>query len=630
MARSLSLGLLAFGVLPALTQARQQELLQLSLEELLELKISTVSRREQSLPDAPAAIYVITRKDIVNSGATSLPQILRQAPNLHVAQVNSGHYAISARGFNASVSNKLLVLLDGRTLYTPLFSGVFWDQQDYFLADIERIEVVSGPGATMWGSNAVNGVINIVTRKAADTQGLRLTAQNGNRERSAEMRYGGGAGEFGHFRVYAKTVHADHNVREDGSSILDEMERHQLGFRYDWQDAAETDQITVQGDVYEGRNQNRGVFADIDFRAMEWSGANILARWSRRMDGGGGIRLQGYVDHTERNDQFLFQPRASIIDLDFQHSIPLQRHHILWGAGYRHSKDHVEPGFLATFVPDRRVLNWTNVYVQDHIKLHSKLEATLGLRAEHNSYTGTEYLPNIRFAWKLSEDQLVWTSLSRAVRAPSRVDRDVYFPAPPNSVVVGGPNFESEVAKVAELGYRAKHSDKIIYSLTAFYHDWDKLRSGSNVPVEIENKIEGKAYGLGLWGSYQITPRWQLSGGASLLEKDLRLRPDSTDPVGVNNDTLANDPHSLYSLKSTSQLGDHLLLDLHLRRVGRLHTFDVPAYTAIDSHLNWKINEQVSLHVTGRNLNGRHREFESIANGIYVQREALLGVTWTP
>ncbi len=629
-ARALSLSLFAFCVFPASAQTGQHELLQMSLEELLELKISTVSRREQSLPDAPAAIYVITRKDIVSSGATTLPQVLRLAPNLQVAQISNGHYAISARGFNASVANKLLVLLDGRTLYTPLFSGVFWDQQDYLLADIERIEVVSGPGATMWGSNAVNGVINIVTRTAADTRGLRLSAHNGSHERGAEMHYSGGAGELGHYRVYAKTAHFDHNVREDGTSLLDETERHQAGFRFDWQDVEEVNQLTVQGDAYEGRTQNRGVLADFDFRAVEWAGANILARWSRRMNGGSRIRLQGYLDHTERNDQFLFQPRADIVDIDFQHSIPFRRHHLIWGVGHRQAKDQVDPGFVSNFVPDRRVLNWTNIFVQDHIKLNPSLEATLGLRAERNSYTGSEYLPNVRLAWKVSEDQLVWTSLSRAVRAPSRLDRDVYFPAPPNAVVVGGPNFESEVARVVEAGYRAQHSERLMYSVTAFYHDWRKLRSGTSAPVEIENKIEGGTYGVEMWGNFQATPTWKLSAGAFLLEKDLRLRPDSTDPVGVDNATLANDPDAHYSLRSSSRIGNHLLLDLQVRRVGRLRTFDVPGYTALDAHLRWKISDRFSLYLTGRNLNGGQREFEYVANGPQLQREALLGVTWTP
>ncbi|HEX7026415.1 MAG TPA: TonB-dependent receptor [Gammaproteobacteria bacterium] len=626
----LVLGMLLIGATFPAAHAQQQysmrDFLSLSIEELAKIKISSVSKREESLSNAPASIYVITQDVIRNSGATSIPEALRLAPNLQVARINGAQYAISARGFNALVSNKLLVLIDGRTVYTPLFSGVFWNQQDILLEDVERIEVISGPGGTLWGTNAVNGVINIITKNAAETQGMLISAYGGNFERGASLRYGGGFGETGHYRVYAKGMQIDHTLREDGSRVFDAFERAQAGFRLDWGD--KNDRFTFQGDVYDGHTEDR--FAGgITFDPIEVSGANLLARWKRRLDGGSDFQLQAYWDRIDRSDVVLFQPEADIFDIEFQHAIPFDSHRILWGGGYRRGEDDVEPGFFSTFVPGSRELSWENLFIQDELRFTDNLEATFGIRLESNDYTGTEHLPSLRLAWKLSGDRLLWTSLSRAIRAPSRFDKDVFFPAPPNSLVIGGPNFQSEVAEVLELGYRAQPSETLSYSITAFYHDWDKLRSGTAIPVELENKIEGPVYGIEAWADYQVTQGWRLSLGGTRLEKELRLEPDSTDPVGIENDTLANDPDYWAIVRSALDLPGASRLDISIRHVASLPNPEVPAYTVANANYSWRVRDNLELSVAVQNLADRgHREFENPQNGSEFGRRAFVKLVW--
>ncbi|HEY3488061.1 MAG TPA: TonB-dependent receptor, partial [Gammaproteobacteria bacterium] len=498
------LGSLAAVLLVCAPAAAQQyamrDFLNLSIEELSTIKISSVSKQEESLSDAPASIYVITRNDIHNSGATTIPEVLRLAPNLSVARRSATEYAISARGFNNAIGNKLLVLIDGRTVYTPLFSGVFWAQQDIMLEDIDRIEVISGPGAALWGANAVNGVINIITRPADETQGNLLTEYGGNFERGAALRHGGAIGENGYYRAYIKGMQIDETLRTDGLDVTDAFTREQAGFRLDWKGNRDT--VTVQGDHYYGESDDRGTISIFELGREEVSGANLLARWNRRYDDDSDLQMQTYWDHTKRRDFFLFEPDANIYDFEFQYGKPVDSHKILVGGGYRHSRDKVGPGFPSVFVPEKRSLDWSNLFIQDEIRLTENVEATLGIKLESNDFTGVEYMPSARLAWKLSDKTLLWTSVSRAIRAPSRFDSDVFvFAFSPIVIIGGGPNFESEVSDVFELGYRAQASDVFTYSITGFYHEWDKLRTGETdftapIPLlEFENKIDGPVYG---------------------------------------------------------------------------------------------------------------------------------------
>ncbi|HET7607353.1 MAG TPA: TonB-dependent receptor, partial [Gammaproteobacteria bacterium] len=513
------------------------------------------------------------------------------------------------------------------TVYTPLFSGVFWDQQDVVLADVDRIEVVSGPGAALWGANAVNGVINVITRSAAETQGGLLSVGGGNFESQATVRYGGRLGDSGHYRAYAKTARFDATQRANGSSALDAWSRDQAGFRADW--SLDDAELTLQADVYDGRSQDRGEAFGFTFGRIEVSGANVLGRWTRTLPNGSQLRVQSYFARAERDDSLFFRPRSNTFDVEAQHGLEIAAHDLLWGGGYRRTSDDIGTGFITTFIPASRDLEWESAFVQDRIQLSPKLETTIGLKLERNDYTGTESLPSVRLAWQPGHDRLVWTALSRAVRAPARFDRDVFFPGTPPFLVIGGPNFESEVANVAEAGYRAQPRAAFNYSVTLFRHDWDKLRSGTAIPVQLENRIDGHAYGVEAWANWRVTERWDIGGGLNTLNKDLVLEPGSTDPVGVDNPTLANDPEFQWLLRSSLQLPRGFNLELGVRHVDSLPNPDVPRYTAVDGQLAWQPNRKLGLVLSVRNLfDAAHPEFEAEPNRSELPRTAYFAVDW--
>jgi iron complex outermembrane receptor protein len=332
----------------------------------------------------------------------------------------------------------------------------------------------------------------------------------------------------------------------------------------------------------------------------------------------------------KRRDRLLFQPDSTIVDLEAQHDFEWGRHRVVWGGGYRNGRDHVLDGLLSGFRPTDRDLTWYNIFAQDEFRLTDSVVVTAGLKAEHNDYTGLEYLPNLRLAWKPSANRLLWVAASRAVRAPSRLDRDVTVPIAP-AFFLGGPNFQSEVAKVIELGFRSQPSRSLSYSLTLFHHDWDRLRSGTTLPLMLENKIEGSAYGIEGWAAWQVTPGWRLTGGLATLRKHLTLKPGSTDPVGVDNVTLANDPKFQWSLRSAFDLNERHQIDIMVRRTGALTVAAVSPYTAIDARYGWKIRPDVELSLTVQNLaDPWHPEFRTSALAPNeIPRSVLLAVRWT-
>ena len=601
------------------------DLAELSLEELAEMQISSVSRRRESLSGAAASVYVITAEDIRRSGATTLPEILRLAPNLQVARVDTVQYAITARGFNNVVANKLLVLLDGRTLYTPMYSGVFWEMQEVMLEDIERIEVISGPGATQWGANAVNGVINIITAHSADTPGLLLAGDAGDQERGAAVRWGGEAGEYS-YRVYGKLRHWDNTRRGDGESVKDEWRRGQLGFRADW---TGTDQrLTFTGDVFGGESEHRGETNGIEIPRVSVSGANLMAQWTRDFDGDASLQAHAYYSHSERDEFVIFRPATDIFELDFQHGFSAGAHRLLWGGGYRRARDEVAPGFITFFMPESRTLAWQNVFVQDELEITAAVDLTAGVKLEWNDYSGMEYLPSARLAWTPAERHLLWTGVSRAVRAPSRYDRDVFFPAEPPFIVAGGPDFQAEVAHVAELGYRGRPHESLNLSATLFYHDWNDLRSGTPLPLPVflANHIHGESWGAEAWATWQLTEHWRLSGGAWAMDKNLAFDPGTSDTVGVDNVTLHNDPDYQWRLGSRFDVTEKLELDFFLRGIGALTVQPVPGYTELDLRLAWYPLANLEISFIGRNLlHERHPEFGPAARRSEIGRNLLIG-----
>jgi iron complex outermembrane recepter protein len=622
--------LIAFLVLAGLPspvhaqQATRRQLAELSLEELANLEVTSVSRRAESIAEAPAAIFVITADDIRRAGVTSLAEALRLSPNLQVARIDAGQYAISARGFNNAVANKLLVLIDGRTIYTPLFSGVFWDQKDVLVEDIERIEVISGPGATLWGANAVNGVINIITRSSRDTHGTVASFGGGNRQQVAAMRYGAALGDRGHVRLYGKITNLEHNRRIDG--VSDGLNWLQAGFRADWGSDVRSG-FTLQGDAYRVKSEDRRTASGVEIGRAELSGLNLLARWTRQLGEGSEFRIQTYVDHSRRKEPVLFQPKADLVDVELQHGMSKGSHRIVWGAGYRYERDDVEDGFLVGFRPTKRELDWTNVYAQDDIRLSEKLAFTPGIRLDRNDYTGWEYQPDARVAWKASAERLVWGAVSRAVRVPARFDRDVVRP---QGGVFGGPNFVSEVADVIQVGYRAQTASVLTWSITAFHHKWDKLRSATAPPVFFENKIEGPVYGVEGWASWQVLSAWRLSGGTTTLRKELRLEPGSTDLLGPQNPQLSNDPDQQWMLRSSLSPWPSQELDAMVRHVGELPNPIVPAYTAVDVRYAWRMRRDLELSVLGQNLFDRsHGEFNPPATRREFARGVFLQARWS-
>ncbi len=604
---------------------RVADIADLSIEELGNIQITSVSKRAERLSDAPAAIFVITGEDIRRSGATRLSEALRLAPNLEVARINSSSYAISARGFNQSsgIANKLLVLIDGRTVYTPLFSGVFWDTQDVMLEDVERIEVISGPGATLWGANAVNGVINVITRRSSETQGGMGYVRGGNLERGFGARYGGGAASGdASYRVYGRFFDVFNTSVASGATASDAWSKGQVGFRTDWGTAANG--FTLQGDAYRGSLDQGNQLVDRDTYI---AGNNLLGRWNRELAEWGQLRVQSYFDHTERDIPGTFAESLDIFDVEFQHDLrAIGAHRMAWGGGYRHGNDRVNNSPALAFLPADRSLHWASVFAQDEIALEDNLHLTLGAKLENNYYTGTEPLPSARLAWKPQPQRLVWGAVSRAVRAPSRIDRDFFVPV---IGLAGGPDFVSEVVKVIEVGYRDQPLPQATYSVSLFHNIYDKLRSVEPAPgggVVLGNKMEGTTDGLEAWGNYQAAKNWRLSAGASFLRQHLRLKPDSGD---TNVAAAGNDPAYRWLLRSSLDLPGSTELDIRIRRVAALPNPSVPAYTAADIRIAWRLQRELELSLVGQNLfDSSHVEFGNAATASEMARGGYVKLKW--
>jgi iron complex outermembrane receptor protein len=449
---------------------------QLAFEELFDIEITTVSRRPERLVEAASAIQVITAEEIRRSGAASLPEALRLASNLQVARVNSYNWAISARGFNAVTANKLLVLIDGRTVYTPLFSGVFWDVQHVMLEDVERIEVISGPGATLWGSNAVNGVINVITKNARDTQGALLSAGGGSFLNGfGSGRYGGTLGDDFHYRVYGMGFDHGHTYLRSGAAAQDSWKLGQGGFRADLRPAS-GGSLSLLGNFYGGSEElTRTPDLTID-------GQNLLARWTRPLENGGEVSAQMYWDRTHRRNPGIFSEALNTYDFEFQHRFSWgERHKLIWGSNYRLMADRVLNGPLPNFgfLPPRRTMHLASGFLQDEFTLvPNELFLTIGSKFEYNSFSGFEVQPSLRLAWIPVANHTIWGAISRAVRTPSRIDTDLVIPrTPPFFIRGGGDRFDSETVMAYELGYRTELADRATLSVAAFFNDYEDIRS---------------------------------------------------------------------------------------------------------------------------------------------------------
>lgn len=609
----------------------------------MNLEVTSVSRQPEKLIDTPSAIQVITGDEIRRSGASGIPEALRLADNLQVAQKNSHDWGISARGFNTDLANKLLVLIDGRTVYTPLFSGVFWHAQDYLLEDLDRIEVISGPGGSVWGANAVNGVINITSKKASATQGVYLEAGGGNRlENFAGARFGGTLAPKVHYRIYGRRFERGNQVYPNGSHASDAWDMSQGGFRID-SEALAQNTFTLQGDLYLGH----GSIATGG--EAKFSGGNLLGRWSHTFSEESDLSLQVYYDRTYLSDPITnqFSPVPSILtddletyDLDFQHRFRLsERHRVIWGGGYRFTQNVVGSATTLAFLPERLDHELFSGFVQDEIALGDNWSLTLGTKVEHNDYTGLEVEPSGRLRWNLPAERMLWAAISRAVRTPSRIDRDAYQPKPPPTILAGNPGFESETVVAYELGYRTPLGSKGSASIATFYNAYDDLRSLSFTPATIvplffENNVEGETYGIELSAVYRLFDWWRLRGGYNFLKEHLRVTPGRRDLNNARNET--SDPQHQLSVRSSVDLVHDVELDAGLRWVDTLYNHSagvvgtVPSYCELDVRIGWRPTERFELSLVGQNLlHDRHPEF-GIAGPLReeIQRSFYGKVTW--
>ena len=619
MKAALGSWLLALVAMPAVAAGipSTSELAELSLEQLANLEITSVSRKAERLADAPASVFVITADDIRRAGATSLPDALRLAPNLQVSQVSATGYNVQARGFNNTSANKLLVLIDGRSVYSPLFSGVFWDVQDVVLDDIDRIEVVSGPGGTLWGVNAVNGVINVVTKSAAQTPGALVSVSGGNRESRDAARIGAALGANGHYRVYGEYIDLAHTSTASGQEILDGAYKSQAGFRADWNTAS--DDVMVQGNAYRGLigQPEPGSISisgiALDLQPIPVSGANATARWARRLAGGSEAVLQAYWDRTERTVHPTFADKQDIADLQFQHTVRWTSHSLVWGGEYRYGRDRVTNGEIFGFLPQQLSQRWSSIFAQDEVALAPGVRLIAGARLERNDYTGTEFLPNARLAWKPAPDHLVWAAASRTVRAPSRLDRDAYVPSQPPFLLAGGPDAPSEVARVFEAGYRGQPWRGISYSVTAYHSDFDRLHTqeidASGTFLTFAGKMEGVANGIEMWGSWQATPAWRLMAGYTAQHESFSLHAGSNDTAATA--TAGRDPAYTWLVRSSLNVTPSVDLDVTLRAAAGVSDPPVPSYVTGDVRIAWRWRHDIELSLGARNLGARHGEFTS-------------------
>jgi len=647
------------------------DLTELSLEELMNIEITSVSKKPEKLADAAAAIFVITQEDIRRSGVTCIPEALRMVPGINVARIDSNKWAITSRGFNGRFANKLLVLIDGRSVYAPSFSGVYWEVQDTMLEDVERIEVIRGPGATLWGANAVNGVINIITKSAADTQGGLVAMGAGTEERGfGGVRYGMAMGESTYGRFYAKGFKRDEFVHTTGDDAGDDWDMLRGGFRLDSL-LYDHDPVTVQGDIYQGNiNQTLNLatlsapYSNIFEDKSDVSGWNLLTRWQHTLSPTSDFTLQIYYDRTDREDAVYSEIRDTF-DIDLQHQFAAgERHDVIWGLGYRYIHDDISSDISNTLIldPDSSNDELFSAFVQDKITLiENCLWLTIGSKFEHNDYTGYEIQPNARLFWAPHTDHKLWASIGRAVRTPSRAENGVdllndvfltptFAPPPyPEMVAVaitvkGNRDYESEELLAYELGYRFVPANTLSLDMSVFYNDYDNLRSSEldtpvyygtyiEQPLRFYNNLKGKTYGFELAAVWQAADWWQWDMAYSYLW----LYIDADFEGG---DTQHNDgPQHQVSLRSAVNLSKDLDLDLWLRYVDDVKALnsrtrslsEIDSYLTLDIQLAWRPNDKVEIALVGQNLlDNEHPEFvqESFTMPTEVERGVYGKVTW--
>jgi iron complex outermembrane receptor protein len=613
------------------------DLTAIGLEAVMNLEVTSVSKKPEKLMDAAAAVQIITSEEIRRSGATSIPELLRLVTGVQVARINSNRWAVGVRGFTSSLSRSLLVLIDGRSVYSPLFAGVYWDSQDTLLEDIERIEVIRGPGATLWGANAVNGVINIITKSADRTQGTFASIGGGTEDLSgAGVRHGWETSAGTAHRAYAKFFDRDSQFHEDGDDF-DRWHMTRAGFRTDG-DVGGQDHLTLQGDAYDARVGERTTLSTYTApytervqEDAELRGGNLLGRWTHGSKETSDTTLQVYYDNTHRREP-AFSEDLDTFDLEFRHRLQVgSRHELHWGAGYRLTRSDTEGMPTIQFVPEDRSDDVLNAFIQDEVQIvPAKWTLTVGSKFEHNDYSGFNYQPNIRVLFRPGPRQALWSAVSRALRVPSRIEEDLELsgllePTTPTFVrLQGTKDFEPERLIAYELGYRVQPTEALFLDTAVFYNDYDNLLSlefgtpfletspsppHAVVPVFISNGMRAHVRGAEVACEWRPATRWLLNGSYSYLSMDLFPASGSKDTT-TEAGTEGSSPRNLASLRSSLDLPRGFDLELSVRHIGKLPSQQIKSYTEADITIHKRLPRNVDLSLAGRNLlSAHHGEF---------------------
>jgi len=627
------------------------EVTQLSIEDLMNLEVTTVSRKAQRLTDTAAAAFVLTADDIQRSGANTIPDALRMVPGVEVARIGSGRWAVTARGFNGRFAAQLLVLIDGRSVYSPLYSGVFWEAEDVLLEDVDRIEVIRGPGASLWGANAVNGIINILTRSAKRTQGALVTAAVGNEDvASGAARWGGKLDEDTHLRLWAKSSDRKSSMDASGQRSSDAWRAERAGFRMDG-DVSATAQWQLIGNTYQTHSgetllipQLTAPYATPLAASQSNRGTNLLGRYEWTFPGGSQGRLQAYVDQTLLDLPAVLNEDRTTVDIDFQHRFSLSASQdMIWGLGYRRTQDHLDTAgrTILTMRPNEAHLELLSAFVHDEITVvPDAWRVIAGAKLERNGYTGLEFQPNLRSVWNLTPTNTLWAAVSRAVRTPSRAERsaDVVLgvippfsdgnpsPLPIQTHVQQNDHVESETVIAYELGYRTQLGAALSLDVAAFHNKLKDLRSGQSlgvVPVYTglvpylqynsmtSNNLDGTSSGLELAADWHPSATWRLQASYTYMGISMSRNGDPAND-GAAEMAEGTSPRHRVSLRSSLDLGTNQQLDAWVRRVGQLSYLNIAAYTALDLRYAWRVTPQLELSLAGQNLlKARHAEYIS-------------------
>lgn len=660
--------LLFQGLVPSLAASETlDKYLDMDLGQLMQVTVTSVAKKPQTLADTAAAVFVISQEDIRRSGVTSIPEALAMAPGLHVARISAGKWSISARGFGGYTSNKLLVLMDGRSLYTPAYSGTFWDAQNTLLEDVERIEVIRGPGGTIWGANAVNGVINIITKKAEITEGTLVRVRAGNGEQGAAAREGFKIGEATFGRLYATTSNYESNILRNNiadksdDDANDEWQNIQSGFRLDGK-IGTGNEWTLQGDVYKiDGNQivfpywlDRPPYLTANYGDYSAGGGNLTGSWQHTFDGDSMLTLKTYYDNNQRKESY-YQDTFNTIDCDLQYEFTLGNwNNLTAGLGYR----YIDGNFVNNkqiSLPDQNQ-DLYSTFLQDQIKLiDRRLWLTLGTKYEHNDFTGSEWQPSARLLWKPDEEQSIWAAVARAVRTPSMIERNgnvtiATFPTPwgaGKSSLRGTSSFDSESLVAYETGYRWQARRNVSFDIAAYYNDYDEIYSavrGKSLldpDLHFENSREGTGYGVEFVANWQASSRLVLSFTYTWQELDLQYKDLSIVTGFDGSSPTINSPKHLAAVRTSYDLSENWQSNLWLRYVdsfiGRNSvdpTSEIPVSEQFycDANLVYKLQKNIEIMLAGQNLlNSSQLQYvaELLAPPTEIERVVYAKVTWS-